>query len=115
MLIATNATISTGRATYDPATKTTAAPAPKLAAVPVYIRELGGKLRSEGFDVSWMARMTFDATYDILPGDLVEGWNPLGLAAAPTLVVEGEVELKAGAVESHKVCLLKILRQSARG
>ncbi len=111
MLIATNATISTRRATYDAATKVTGAPAAYLSDVPVYIRELGGKLRADGFDVSCMARMTFDAESDIQTGDLVTGWNPLGLAAAPTLVVDGEVELKKGVVESHKVCLLKIMRQ----
>ena len=111
MLIATNATVGTKRGAYNTTTKVTGAPAVHLSNVPVYIRELGATLRSEGFDVAWTARMTFDAAYDILPGDLITGWNPLGLATAPTLVVDGEVELKAGVMESHKTCLLKILRQ----
>jgi hypothetical protein len=117
VLLITNATINTFRATFNAGTKASSAPAAKLTSVPVYIREIGNGLRARGLDTEYDARMTFDAQYDIVDGDEITGYDPLGYGSggadgrslAPRLTVQ-HTELKNGLLSSHKVCLLKIKR-----
>lgn len=118
MLLASNATIGTKRGSYNAGTKQTSAPATHLSNVPVYIREIGNELKAKGLMVDYAARMTFDSSYDVVDGDQVTGYDPLGYASggadgrsvAPTLIVD-HVELHKGMFDSHKTCLLRILRQ----
>ena len=117
MLLFTNATVNVLRSTYNAATKTTSAPASHLTNVPVYIREIGNDLRARGLEVTYPARMTFDASHDIVDGDVITGYDPLGVgpggtdgrSTAPTVIVR-HVELKTGVAWSHKVCLLQVGR-----
>lgn len=55
--------------------------------VPVFIREVTVKLGEEVGLPDWDAEITCDAATDILDGDQILGWNPLGKAIAPIAVV----------------------------
>lgn len=90
-LLKSNAVVAVLRTVFNAGTKQTAAPAvvPSLAAVPVFVDEIGNQLRARGLTPLYEARMFWDRDlYDIRGGDQITGYNPTRAAVPPIYLVD---------------------------
>jgi hypothetical protein len=104
----TNATIAVLRATFNPATKQTSAPAavPSLGAVPVFMDEIGTALRADGLAPAYDLMMLWDPAYDIRNGDQITGYNPGGSSTPPIFRVDKPASDGVGTSLACRVAML---------
>ncbi|HXT34775.1 MAG TPA: hypothetical protein VN837_04280 [Chloroflexota bacterium] len=108
----TNSVIGVTRGVYQAATKQTSAAAPVagLAAVPVYIEEIGRRIRERGGIPQYDLKLLWDPAYDIRDGDQITGYNPGHAALPPLLIVSHAGSSGIGTSRECRVAFLTALK-----